>query len=95
MMTAAAFLLPYVHPQYCHVQLVLRLEVAEAAEHAAEQSLRSACAKAEVLEAETETLQVRGTVMHTVWASVSGCLQHDSVAMAFSSLELIGSIKVA
>ncbi len=69
------------------MQLVLRLEGAEAAKHAAEESLQSACARAEVLEAETETLQVRSAVKHTALASVSGCLQHDMVAMAFSSVE--------
>jgi len=82
------------HPTWDHVQLVLRLEGAEAAKHAAEESLRSACARARVLEAATETLQVRAAVRHTVLASVSGCLQSDVAAMAFPPQQF-GSYKVS
>ena len=76
----------YVGPQLecVRAQLLLRLEGAEAARHAVEESLRSVSAKAERLEADARTLQVRGSVKQMARARVSDILQHALVAMACS-----------
>ena len=67
------------------MQLVLRLEGAEAAKHAAEESLRSACARAEVLEAEMQTLQARGTINTSSGQECQAVCNKKMVAMLLSS----------